>query len=347
MIATGRRARVVVAFAAAAVLGVGMASTALAAAGGQTGSPGNSASQITGSFSSDCTDFSSTSSKDFSHIDFVFADGGTETVSQFSDTHSYTRTGDRVISTATVKAGTTVNRYPCTPEAPKPACSDGGDNDNDGLIDGAYPGCADENDNDETDPAPKPACSDGGDNDNDTKVDFPADPGCTDANDNDETDTPKAACADGSDNDGDGLIDFPADPGCSSADDNDEFNAPKAACDDGLDNDNDGKIDGADPGCTSPDDNDETDPTSLNRCEHDGLLGLLTEADEPTVAKAAYDAILNNIPILADPHGDGPISTPVGEGLAPLDDATGLPVGLEARCAISLVDGNGAPVPTP
>lgn len=37
-------------------------------------------------------------------------------------------------------------------------------------------------------PAPKPACGDGKDNDNDGKIDFPADPGCASADDADEAD---------------------------------------------------------------------------------------------------------------------------------------------------------------
>lgn len=73
--------------------------------------------------------------------------------------------------------------------------------------------------------APPPACSDGADNDGDGLIDFPADPGCTSADDDDETDPPQ--CADGKDNDGDGLIDFPADPGCTAADDNDEVDPCK------------------------------------------------------------------------------------------------------------------------
>lgn len=76
---------------------------------------------------------------------------------------------------------------------------------------------------------PAPACSDGADNDGDGLVDFPADPGCTAATDTSET-QPLPACADGIDNDLDGLADFPSDPGCSSADDGNEFNpAPPTA----------------------------------------------------------------------------------------------------------------------
>ena len=74
--------------------------------------------------------------------------------------------------------------------APPPVaqCDDGIDNDNDGLIDLADPGCTDINDNDEFNAPPQAAqCADGLDNDNDGLIDL-ADPGCTDANDNDETD---------------------------------------------------------------------------------------------------------------------------------------------------------------
>ncbi len=74
-------------------------------------------------------------------------------------------------------------------------------------------------------PPPAAQCSDGIDNDNDGLIDFPDDPGCVDANDNDEFNAPPppvAQCSDGIDNDNDGLIDFPDDPGCIDANDNDE-----------------------------------------------------------------------------------------------------------------------------
>jgi subtilisin family serine protease len=79
-------------------------------------------------------------------------------------------------------------------------------------------------------PAPPPAaCSNGLDDDGDGLVDFPADPGCSGASDTDEFNAPApppAACSNGLDDDGDGLVDYPADPGCTSATDNDEFNFP-------------------------------------------------------------------------------------------------------------------------
>jgi len=70
-------------------------------------------------------------------------------------------------------------------------------------------------------------CSDGIDNDGDGIIDFPYEPGCESPLDHDETDTCPGVgcpeCADGVDNDGDGLTDWPADPGCSGAGDPSEL----------------------------------------------------------------------------------------------------------------------------
>ena len=104
-------------------------------------------------------------------------------------------------------------------------------------------------------------CNDGIDNDGDGLIDL-ADPGCSSVSDNDEFNTampPATACSDGLDNDGDGLVDL-ADPGCSDASDDDEYNAPLPQCSDGIDNDGDGRIDMADPSCSGPSDNDELYP---------------------------------------------------------------------------------------
>ena len=68
---------------------------------------------------------------------------------------------------------------------------------------------------------PQPECSDGIDNDGDGLIDM-ADPGCTAPTDNSEVNVGQPQCSDGIDNDGDGLIDFPADPGCSGTLDDDE-----------------------------------------------------------------------------------------------------------------------------
>ena len=83
--------------------------------------------------------------------------------------------------------------YVVPPEPPPPppaACADGKDNDGDGKVDGADPGCSGSGDNDESDPPPPPAaCADGKDNDGDGKVDA-TDPGCSGQTDNDESDPP-------------------------------------------------------------------------------------------------------------------------------------------------------------
>lgn len=86
-----------------------------------------------------------------------------------------------------------------------------------------------------TPPPPPAQCSDGVDNDGDGLVDFPADPGCISATDNDEFNAPPAPlpqCSDGLDNDADGLVDN-VDPGCLSGAggaydplDNSEVNIP-------------------------------------------------------------------------------------------------------------------------
>lgn len=96
------------------------------------------------------------------------------------------------------------------PAAAKPQCSDGKDNDGDGKVDTADPGCHtdgnagnaasyDPIDISELDPGIDPQCSDNQDNDLDGKLDWDGmglpegpDPGCTDANDNSEQDTPPA-----------------------------------------------------------------------------------------------------------------------------------------------------------
>jgi hypothetical protein len=118
-----------------------------------------------------------------------------------------------------------------------------------------------------------PDCSDGIDNDGDGLVDYPADPGCTSPTDTSEHD-PTLPCDDGIDNDGDGLIDYRADgsgdPGCAYP----AFPTESPACQDGIDNDGDGKVDfdggisathGAvsaspDPGCTFAFRQTEVDP---------------------------------------------------------------------------------------
>jgi hypothetical protein len=114
-------------------------------------------------------------------------------------------------------------------------CSDGIDNDADGLIDfPADPGCTSADDDTE-DSLPSPQCNDGRDNDGDGKVDYPNDPGCYAPQQDDETDDcPNGPgcpqCSDGKDNDNNGIIDFPGDPGCTAASDTDEYTENPVAC---------------------------------------------------------------------------------------------------------------------
>lgn len=119
-------------------------------------------------------------------------------------------------------------------------CSDGKDNDGDGMID--FPadlGCTGEDDENEDD-APSAQCSDGRDNDGDGKHDYPNDPGCFAPNqDSEEDDCPDGPacpqCSNGKDDDGNGVTDFPSDNGgCSSASDLDEFTHDPVACGAGV-----------------------------------------------------------------------------------------------------------------
>ncbi len=130
-------------------------------------------------------------------------------------------------------------------------CSDGIDNDGDGLVDLSDPDCAPF-----VPPPPPPQentsalCADGIDNDGDGLVDL-NDPDCAPfipPPPPSREDT-LALCTDGVDNDSDGLIDF-ADPDCAP------FVPPpppsentSILCADGIDNDGDGLIDLNDPDC--------------------------------------------------------------------------------------------------
>jgi len=70
-------------------------------------------------------------------------------------------------------------------------------------------------------------CSDGVDNDSDGIIDFPEEPGCEGPLDHDETDSCPGVgcpeCADGVDNDTDGFVDWPEDLGCDGAGDPSEL----------------------------------------------------------------------------------------------------------------------------
>lgn len=167
--------------------------------------------------------------------------------------------GSAALSLAGVALGS------CSGTSAGPACTDGIDNDGDGLIDSEDPGC-DFNDGDAETPEPT-ACNDQIDNDNDGMIDA-EDWGCQIAGSTTEAE-PLVACNDGLDNDGDLLADYPQDPGCESPIDADEGNPPE--CNDGEDNDEDGIVDWPDePGCTDAEDDDETDPSPAPACG-DGL----------------------------------------------------------------------------
>lgn len=123
--------------------------------------------------------------------------------------------------------------------ADKPACSDGIDNDADGMTD--FPddlSCSSAGGLSE-DGSPAPQCSDGRDNDGDGKTDYPADPGCFVPQADDETDNCPDGdgcpqCANGQDDDQNGAADYPADPACESAADATEFLNVADACGAGL-----------------------------------------------------------------------------------------------------------------
>ncbi|MDC8014835.1 Ig domain-containing protein [Tahibacter soli] len=185
-------------------------------------------------------------------------------------------------------------------------CSDGIDNDGDGLIDFPNdPGCVDSHG---VEAAP---CSDGIDNDGDLLIDYPNDPECGSAHD--ITENAIVACDDGIDNDGDGLIDYPNDPQCNFQNDNTEN---FGQCDDGIDNDGDGLIDfPADPGCTSPSDSSETAPACSDGVDNDGD-GLVDFPNDPGCANANSN---NEAPACndgTDNDGDGFTDFPADVGCA-------------------------------
>ena len=153
-------------------------------------------------------------------------------------------------------SGTTGHIYNGPPPPGLPVCSDGQDNDGDGLID--YPldsGCTSSDDTNEATTTP---CSDGIDNDGDGWTDYPLDPGCSSRADTNEGDEPQ--CSDRRDNDGDGWIDFPLDPGCENSGDGSE-NTHVPQCSDRVNNDpaqDDLPDYPLDPQCESAADDDES-----------------------------------------------------------------------------------------
>ena len=185
------------------------------------------------------------------------------------------------------------------------ACNDGLDNDGDGLVDLADPGCLNAADTSELNASV--ACDDGLDNDADSLIDL-ADPGCVNAADPSEQNA-TVACDDGLDNDGDALVDL-SDPGCANAADASEQNSA-LACDDGLDNDGDALVDLADPGCANAADTSEQNATSAcdDGLDNDGdsLVDLadpgcanVTDPSEQNATLACDDGLDNDGDALVD-----------------------------------------------
>ncbi|MCH7991242.1 MAG: hypothetical protein IIC35_02325, partial [Gemmatimonadetes bacterium] len=174
-----------------------------------------------------------------------------------------------------------------------PLCSDGIDNDLDGLTDGEDPGCTDSDGDSVSDPTEELLGSDPDDFDSvpeHARFDVFLE----------SFGLPVFLCADFIDNDGDGLLDA-EDPGCEPIDsDGDgvddaaekrfgsdpadpdsmpEHEAPNpGSCTDGIDNDQNGFTDDADPGCSSPPNDDQANAT---------IVEALPYTDGPTVLKNA------------------------------------------------------------
>jgi hypothetical protein len=130
----------------AVALIVTLAST-VAAAGAKGG---NSAATITASFGDSCTSVEAHSSKDISHVEIHYTDGRVVKDEAIDDPDLSIDAGDEV-DFAIVKSGTTAQRFDCD-SAPVTACSDGVDNDGDGLADFPDdPGCASTGDDEEFD----------------------------------------------------------------------------------------------------------------------------------------------------------------------------------------------------
>ncbi len=186
-----------------------------------------------------------------------------------------------------------------------PPCSDGLDNDGDGLTDAQDPACTGPSGRDEAADPRDAACANGVDDDGDGLTDYPDDPGCAapddptewsdadgchDGLDNDgdgttDAEDPECAvgpqewplpCADGADNDGDGLTDGD-DPDCAASGSASELGVG-ASCHNGLDDDGDGLTDGDDPDCAAG--HSERRPQCANGADDDG--DGLTDASDPS-----------------------------------------------------------------
>jgi len=212
-------------------------------------------------------------------------------------------------------------------------CSDGIDNDGDGLVDTFDPACQRLTDLPArcqdpldglqvSDPAcsqsqsgayeaADPICANRKDDDGDGRIDQD-DPGCQNHlgqyTPNAMTET-NPQCSDGIDNDGDGFIDHLTDPGCGGMASGRAENIDPP-CADGRDNDGDGNIDyPQDPGCDGPFDTTENNPECFDGIDNDGdglidVGGLDTNGDG-----------VANTPL--DPGCDSPQDTDETDGVLP------------------------------
>ena len=194
------------------------------------------------------------------------------------------------------------------PEGPPgdPTCTDGIDNDGNGL-----PDLADEDCQGWEGPPGHPICADGHDNDFDGLVDL-ADPGCLEP----EGPPGDPTCSDDRDNDDDGLTDL-ADGGCLEP----EGPLGDATCVDGVDNDGDGPIDEADQGCQPPE-GPPGDPTCSDDIDNDG--DDLTDGDDSGCQEAEGQRGHPSCSDGVDNDGDGLIdeADPGCRGEGPPGDRT-------------------------
>ncbi len=257
---------------------------------------------------------------------------------------------------------------------PWEACRNLRDDDGDGLIDRADPGCTSATDDDEQDPDERPSCANGLDDDGDGAIDLDDDgcdfagqsegrrracgngidddgdgrvdaddPGCRNAGDDSEDDPETLpACANGIDDDADGFVDR-ADPDCAYAGHGEE--GPAAACANRIDDDRDQRVDVADPGCTGPGDDDETDPERLPTCA-DGLDndrdGRVDREDDDCPYAGLEEGVAPLCSNGLDDDGDGLIDT-VDPGCVDVDDDDEADPPAPPGCANGLDDdGDGA-----
>jgi len=218
----------------------------------------------------------------------------------------------------------------CTAACQVTSCADGVDDDGDGLVDAADPGCqvaGDEN--------LDPECGDGLDNDGDGAVDdTDYDCGGSLLGATESSPPPVGPCIDAEDNDGDGLVDFPADPDCTAPDD-DEAGLLPTACTDGVDNDGDGRVDAADPACAGGGGAEAPDPECGNGLDDDGD-DLVDFPDDPDCLAAA-DPETGLLPVV-------PVSSATSTVVA--TPRTGLVAdGVDAAAVtVTVRDGAGNPV---